>query len=94
MKINDKLLEKLSQLSSLCLSTEEKAQIKEYLKETLSHFEKIKKIDTQNIEPLVSPLKPLLTIREDKVKDFSGKEKILEQAPQRQGALVKVPPIV
>ena len=94
MEINDKLLEKLSQLSALYLSNQEKTEIKGYLKETLSHFKKIKEIDTKGIEPLVSPFKPPLIIREDKVFDFSNKEKILEQAPERQGSLVKVPPTV
>ena len=74
------------------LSPEEKTEIKNYLKETLSHFEKIKKIDTQNIKPLVSPLNPPLVTREDKTVELSDKEIFLDQVPERQGSLVKVPP--
>ena len=94
MEINNKLLEKLSKLSALSLKAEEKDQMKVYLKETLSHFEKIKTIDTKEVEPLISPLEPPLRMRKDEVKDFPDKEKLLDQAPQKQGLLVKVPPTV
>lgn len=94
MEINDKLLEKLSRLSALYINSEEKPEIKKYLKETLSHFEKIKEINTKNIKPLVSPLNPPLVTREDKTIELSDKEIFLDQAPQRQGSLVKVPPTV
>ncbi len=94
MEINNKLLEKLAQLSALHLSEEEKQDMRQYLQETLSHFEKIRKIDTKNIPPLVSPLKPPLLIRKDQVQNFPEKEKLLAQAHTKQGALVKTPPAV
>ena len=92
MEINDKLLKKLSKLSALYLNSQEEAEIKTYLKETLSHFEKIKSIDTKNINPLFSPLNPPLRTRQDKVSEFYNKDQLLDQASQRQGSLVKVPP--
>lgn len=94
MEINDKLLEKLSQLSALYLKDQEKSEMKNYLKKTLSYFEKIKDIDTKGIDPLVSPFAPPLTVRKDQNKEFPEKDKILQQAPQKQGRLVKVPPTV
>jgi len=94
MKINDKLLEKLSQLSALHLNDQEKSEIKEYLRETLSHFEKIKAIDTKNVEPLASPLEPPLITRPDQAMECPDKNNLLQQAPQKLGSLVKVPPTV
>ena len=94
MEINDKLLEKLSKLCALHLNEEEKAEVKNYLKETLSHFEAIKKIDTKGVKPLVSPLNPPLVLRKDQPLEFSDKEQILKQTPERQGSLIKVPPTV
>lgn len=94
MEINDQLLKKLSRLSALSLKPEEKDQMKNYLKETLSHFKKIKEIDTKGVEPLISPLEPPLSLRKDEVKDFPEKENLLDQAPKKQGLLVKVPPTV
>lgn len=94
MEIDDSLVAKLSRLSALSLGPEEKKQMKGYLKETLSHFERIKTIDTKGIEPLISPLEPPLSMSKDEVKDFPDKESLLNQAPQKQGLLVKVPPTV
>lgn len=94
MEINDKLLKKLSQLSALHLSQQEQTELKEYLKKTLSYFEKIKKLDTKGIKALVSPLKPPLVMRADKVEEFPHTEELLQQAPQKQGSLVKAPPTV
>lgn len=94
MEINDKLLKKLSQLAALHLKEPEKTEIKNYLKTTLSHFEKIKTIDTHNIEPLNHPLKLSLVLRADQVVEFPDKAKLLQQAPSKQGALIKVPPTV
>lgn len=94
MKINDKLLDKMSQLSALYLKEEEKAEIKVYLKKNLSYFEKIREIDTQGIPPLVSPLSPPLVLREDKEVPFSRRKDILDSAPKKEGNLVKAPPTV
>jgi len=94
MEINDKLLKKLFDLSALYLDDKEKTEIQNYLRETLSHFEKIKEIDTKNIKPLVSPLRLPLRLREDEVQDFLNKESLLDQAPKRQGNLIKTPSTV
>ena len=115
MEIDDKLMEKLSQLSALCFDPEEARQMKEYLKDTLSHFEKIKKLDTKakghatnlkdsqraadlkntaEIQGFVNPLFGPCILREDREAPFPDKEKLLEQAPNKQGALVKAPSTV
>ncbi|MCZ0932623.1 MAG: Asp-tRNA(Asn)/Glu-tRNA(Gln) amidotransferase subunit GatC [Oligoflexia bacterium] len=92
MEINHKILEKLSQLSALKInSPQEKQELKDYLTKTLSYFEQIKNIETKNIPPLISPFQPPLRLRADQVINFSDKEKLLEQAPQKQGNLIKTP---
>ena len=68
--------------------------MKGYLKETLSHFERIKNIETKNVEPLISPLNPPPRMRADEPSDFPDKESLLDQAPRKQGALAKTPPAV
>ena len=92
MEINHELLEKLSRLSALKIESEaESKELKEYLTKTLSYFEKIKHIDTKKTAPLSNPLKTPLRFRKDQAKDFPNKEKMLEQAPQKKGNLIKVP---
>ena len=60
MKIDHHLLERLSRLSALHFPEEEKTKLRHYLRQTLSHFEKIRGIDTQGLEPLISPSPPLI----------------------------------
>ena len=92
MEINNKTLEKISLLSALKIdSPEELRELKNYLTKTLSYFEKIREIDTQNIPPLINPLQAPLRLRKDQNIDFTNKEKLLNQAPQKQGSLIKVP---
>ena len=95
MEINHKVLEKLALLSALKIDTsEENQELKDYLTKTLSYFEQIKNIDTKKIQPLISPLNPPLRLRADQAENFPDKEKLLEQAPQKQGNLIKAPATV
>ena len=92
MEINHELLEKLARLSALKIESEiERKELKEYLTKTLSYFEQIKIIDTKKTPSLSNPLTAPLRLRKDQAKDFPNKEKMLEQAPQKQGNLIKVP---
>ena len=92
MKIDQKLLEKISRLAGLKIKTDEETQeLKDFLTKTLSYFEKIKEIDTQNVPPLNNPLCVPLRLRKDEAVPFSSKEKLLEQAPEKKGHLIKVP---
>lgn len=94
MKIDDLILKKLYKLAALLYKPQQKTQITNYLKETLTHFHKIKNVDVTNVEPLFSPLQSSLNTREDLVQNFPDKGSLLDQAPQKQGALVKVPPAI
>ena len=94
MKIENKLLDNIASLAAISLNEKEKEHLLDYLKKTLSYFEKIKTIDTKNVPPLISPLNSTLRLREDKVIDFAEKQALLDQAPEKQGNLFKVPPVV
>jgi len=94
MKIEKKILNQITALSALHLKEEDTSSLLEYLKETLSHFKNIEDIDTTNVSPLVSPFRITLKLRTDEVVDFPKKQELLNQAPQTQGSLVKVPPVV
>ena len=91
MEINDRLLEKLAQLSALKIDPQEKSELKLYLTKTLSYFEKIRSVDTTNVQPLFSPLNPSLVLRKDKPENLANSQKLLDQAPKKQGALVRAP---
>lgn len=89
-EIKQEELGRLFELSGLKVSNKE--VVTSDLQEILSHFQKIQEIDTKGISSLVSPLEGNLSLRKDSSPvDFSEKEEALEQAPQREGKLIKVP---
>ena len=91
MEINRQILEKLSRLSAIRIAPEEEKEMQAFLTQVLSHFKKIKEINTEGVPPLFSPLKSALFLRADKVESFKDKDKLLEQSPKKQGALIKAP---
>ena len=91
MNLTDKSLEKLEKLSALKIKESEKENQKGFLNKVLTYFEAIKAVDTSNVPALLSPLSPSLKLREDQVVEVPNKEKLLDHASQKQGALVKVP---
>jgi len=91
VKITDDTLEKLAKLSALKIENSEKEPLKHFLTKALSYFETIKKLDTENKPALLNPLSPPLNLRKDEASDFPDKNTLLDQAPKKQGALVKTP---
>jgi len=91
VKLTDETLEKLGQLSALKIKESEKEELKLFLTKVLSYFESIQSIDTKEAPALLSPLSPPLREREDEPVDFPEKQKLLDQAAKKQGALVKTP---
>ncbi len=64
------------------------------LTKVLSHFQKIAKIDTTGIEPLVTPTDIEIYLRPDEVKKENVAEEMVANAPEKAGNLFKVPPVV
>lgn len=96
--IDEKTILHIAKLARLKISHTEASHYGEQLAKVLNHFDQISKIDTTNIEPMVSPLEAVYfsddIVREDVVlSDFTA-EQMLENAPDKMGNLFKVPPVV
>ncbi len=96
--IDEKKIMHIAKLARLKISTSEAAHYGDQLAKVLSHFDQISKIDTTNIEPLVSPLEVDFfgpdSLREDIAVSSFKAEEMLENAPDKMGNLFKVPPVV
>ena len=99
-EIKKELLKKLFQLSGLKVPEKETelTAVATDLQEILSHFQKIKEIDTEGIKPLFNPLEQEqknLYMREDNAKGFDAmEEEFLKQASNKDGKLIKTPRVV
>ncbi len=64
------------------------------LSKVLQYVEQIAKVNTEGIEPLVTPTDIKAFWREDLVKKETTAEEVVAGAPQRTGNLFTVPPVV
>ncbi|MDR0853541.1 MAG: Asp-tRNA(Asn)/Glu-tRNA(Gln) amidotransferase subunit GatC [Clostridiales Family XIII bacterium] len=91
MKIDDKLIDYLADLSRLELSDEEKAARAEDLRDILTYMEKLNEVDTEGLPEMTHPFEKVNTFRADEVLNSDNHEKLLENAPEKRGDYFKVP---
>lgn len=85
------MINRLEVLSKLEFSEEEREDIQIFLDDMVKKFDKLKEIDTENIEPM-SHLFPINNIfREDIVRNSNDKEAIFFQAPDKKNGYFRVP---
>lgn len=92
--IDQKTALSVAHLARLKISEEEAQSIAQQLSKVLNHFEEISKINTDGIEPLVTPSEIESYWRPDEQKHEYSAEEMVANAPDRAGHLFKVPPVV
>lgn len=92
--IDQKALEKVAKLARLKLTEDEFKVYPAQFSAILKYFEQISKVNTQNVEPLVTPTEIEPYWRDDKSEDWAGRDEAMANAPEKVGHLFKVPPVV
>lgn len=87
-------VKKVAHLARLTLKQEELEQLAKQLSTVLDHFESLSKVNTEGVEPLVTPTDMTSVWRADEVEPGFGQDVALENAPEVIGHLFKVPPVV
>ncbi len=93
-KIDEVLVRKVAKLSRLDLSDAEVGEFTRQLGAILEYVEKMNRLNTDNVQPLAHCLPISNCFREDVVKESLGTEKVLANAPVRDGDFFKVPKIL
>jgi len=92
--IDKKIVQEVSRLAHLKLEDEHIPELIEQFSGILEDFKCLESVDTQGIEPMISPISEAMELREDLVKNETSVEEILANAPEKKGTLFKVPPAV
>lgn len=92
--IDKKTIEHIAKLARLKITETEAVEYSRQMEKILQSFEKIAKLDTKDVEPLITPTEIETYWREDVVSQEITSEEILSNAPSRSGNLFKVPPVV
>jgi aspartyl-tRNA(Asn)/glutamyl-tRNA(Gln) amidotransferase subunit C len=94
MKIDDQIIEKISGRAYLEFGEGEKEKIRQDLEQILTFVEKLKELDTENVEPLVYLSDKTEVLREDRMIPTISNEEALLNAPEKSGRFFKVPKVI
>ena len=94
MKIDNKLIEYVEDLSYLKLSDDEKTRLKAELEKILVSIQRLGELDTDGVTPMSHPFDRVNVFRDDIVCDSFDRELILANAPERNDEFFVVPKTV
>lgn len=90
-----KIVSKVAHLSKLELSPAELQSYGDQLEKILGFFKEIETIDTSAVKPLLTPVEIEQYLRPDEITEkLTTQEQLMAVAPDKQGFLYKVPPVV
>ncbi len=92
--ISDEEVQKVAYLARMAVSTSEAKGLATELSNVLKNFEQVAKVNTDGVEPLVTPTDVAQFWRKDQVEKWGSVEEAMQNAPQVVGNLFKVPPVV
>ncbi|MFX0032343.1 MAG: Asp-tRNA(Asn)/Glu-tRNA(Gln) amidotransferase subunit GatC [Candidatus Hermodarchaeota archaeon] len=94
-EISKQILEYISKLALLDLSEDEKEKLSKQLSDILSYFDKLKELDTENVQPMTHPIEGLHNVfREDELRDSLTQEEVLKNTKYKLKGFFKAPKIL
>ena len=97
MKITEEEVRYVSDLANLKLTEEEVRKFQADLDESLVHVDRLKEIDTSNVEPMAQVLyqaEETATLRPDRERPGLGSKLALANAPLSGSGYFKVPEVI
>jgi len=94
MKITTEEVEEVALLAHLLLTENEKILLTSELNTILGYFDKLKQVDTLNIDATSHASQRKNVFRDDKVGLSMKMEESLKNAPDREGGCFRVPRII
>lgn len=92
--MDQKTVKKIADLARIEISPEKAQELAAQLSKAINYFEQISKVDTTHVEPLITPAEIESFWRDDVVEQKFSAEEMVQNAPESQGHLFKVPPVV
>jgi aspartyl-tRNA(Asn)/glutamyl-tRNA(Gln) amidotransferase subunit C len=94
MSVSDSDVRKIAKLARLRLSDEEIARYGGQLTKILDSMAELAALDTKDVPPTTSVLGVVNVMREDAPRPFEERERLLENAPDRDGPYFKVRKVI
>lgn len=94
MAISREQVEHVAHLARLGLSDDETDRLQQQLSQILGHMQMIDQLDTSAIPPTAQVIPLHSVMRDDVARPSRETDDILQNAPRREGAFFKVPPVL
>ena len=94
MKFDKDSLYKLGKLSKIQIDESKLKSLSSDLGSIIEFIDRLKSIDTENVDPTSNSLDQSLVMREDSASDVNTANEILENAPQKELDFFSVPKVI
>jgi len=94
MSVDESTVRRVAKLARIAVSDAEVAKLRGELDAILSFVEELSGLDVDGVEPMTSVIPTALRLRDDVVDDGEDAEKVLRNAPAREGDFYVVPKVV
>jgi len=94
MTIDLKTIKHISKLSRISVDDEKAKKLAGDMNSIFDFIEKLKELDTDNVEPLTSVAETTLKLRVDEVKSGNIREDVLKNSPDENADFFVVPRVV
>ena len=94
MSIDNKTVRKVSKLAKIKINEKEETKFIEELNNILGWVDELKKVDTEQIEPMLSVFNESMVMRKDEVSSEISDELVLKNAPESKSGFFVVPKVV
>jgi len=94
MKVEVATVRRLAELSKLSFSENEETDMVDGLNEMIAFVDKLKELDTANVEPLVFMTEETNVLREDVVEAPISQAEALKNAPSKDMYYFRVPKVI
>jgi len=94
MTIDLKTIKHISKLSRISVDDEKAKKLAGDMNSIFDFIEKLKELDTDNVEPLTSVAETTLKLRIDEVKSGNIREQVLKNSPNENEDFFVVPRVV
>ena len=94
MSIDNSTVKKVAKLARLKVDAKEEQNLKNELNNILEWVDKLQKVDTENIDPMLSVSNEPMPMREDMVTSKLDNKQILSNAPEKRAGFFVVPKVV
>ena len=94
MTIDKEEIKHIAKLADLNIKEDEVEEYAKNLQDILNFAEILKNVDTENIEESIGTINNYNVFRKDEVKEFEDKKSLLQNAPEQEDGMFKIPKVI